>query len=85
MPADGSPAGKDIPAALRASGSLAKLDLYVPPYDTNKSPERRQGSDVDQVADDFSVLGFNQPHRREKFSCKIPYLSPISFLVTDLR
>ncbi|KLO12853.1 hypothetical protein SCHPADRAFT_853413 [Schizopora paradoxa] len=68
VPADGSPAGKDIPAALRASGSLAKLDLYVPPYDTNQSPARRQGSDIDQVVDEFSSLTFNnQPHRRDSF------------------
>ncbi|KAF9452036.1 hypothetical protein P691DRAFT_276858 [Macrolepiota fuliginosa MF-IS2] len=50
-----------VPSSLRASNSLAKLDLYVPPY------ERPGAAVIDQVASEFSDLGISQQSRRESF------------------
>ncbi|KAG6837932.1 hypothetical protein H0H93_008326 [Arthromyces matolae] len=47
----------NIPLSLRASNSLAKLDLYVPPYERS----------VDSVANEFRDLGVSDPRRRESF------------------
>ncbi|KAG5351260.1 hypothetical protein C0989_007200 [Termitomyces sp. Mn162] len=48
----------NIPSSLRASSSLAKLDLYVPPYERS----------VDTVANEFRELGVSDDRQREKFS-----------------
>ncbi|KAF7776092.1 hypothetical protein Agabi119p4_4485 [Agaricus bisporus var. burnettii] len=50
-----------IPSSLRASTSLAKLDLYIPPY------EKSHTSAVDQVVNEFSEMGISQPRKRESF------------------
>ncbi|KAF8076197.1 hypothetical protein FPV67DRAFT_1617778 [Lyophyllum atratum] len=50
-----------IPSSLRASSSLAKLDLYVPPYERNKI------SPVDKIADEFREFGLSDHRRRESF------------------
>ncbi|KAG6855039.1 hypothetical protein C0991_005968 [Blastosporella zonata] len=52
-----------IPASLRASSSLAKLDLYVPPYERN----------IDTIANEFGDLGVSDHRRRESFSYQAPY------------
>ncbi|KAG5648671.1 hypothetical protein DXG03_000017 [Asterophora parasitica] len=49
-----------IPPSLRASSSLAKLDLYVPPYERNKA------SPVDKLANEFNEFGVSDL-RRESF------------------
>ncbi|KAG6833753.1 hypothetical protein H0H87_001185 [Tephrocybe sp. NHM501043] len=46
-----------IPSSLRASSSLAKLDLYVPPYERS----------VDIIANEFGDLGVSDHRRRESF------------------
>jgi hypothetical protein len=62
-----------VPSSLRASNSLAKLDLYVPPY------EKRTASAVEQVATEFSDMGISQHRRRESFP-----VSPFLSLITSL-
>ncbi|KAL0949607.1 hypothetical protein HGRIS_009653 [Hohenbuehelia grisea] len=52
----------NVPASLRASSSLAQLDLYVPPYE-----QRRHASPVDALTSDFGELGVSDPRRRESF------------------
>ncbi|KAG6886054.1 hypothetical protein C0993_004044 [Termitomyces sp. T159_Od127] len=47
----------NIPSSLRASSSLAKLDLYVPPYERS----------VDTVANEFREMGFSDLRRRDSF------------------
>ncbi|GLB33617.1 putative protein kinase C conserved region 2 (CalB) containing protein [Lyophyllum shimeji] len=51
-----------IPSSLRASSSLARLDLYVPPYERNKV------SPVDKIANEFGDFGLSDHHRRESFA-----------------
>ncbi|KAG6832972.1 hypothetical protein H0H92_004856 [Tricholoma furcatifolium] len=46
-----------IPASLRASSSLAKLDLYVPPYERS----------IDTTANEFGNLGISEHRRSESF------------------
>jgi hypothetical protein len=55
--------GRDpLPSSLRASNSLAKLDLYMPPY------ERSNGSSaIDRIANDFGELRVPDLRRRESF------------------
>ncbi|KAF8897340.1 hypothetical protein BD779DRAFT_368600 [Infundibulicybe gibba] len=50
-----------IPASLRASNTLARLDLYVPPYERTSAPP------ADQLANDFSEFGMSDSHRRQSF------------------
>ncbi|KAF5388211.1 hypothetical protein D9615_000220 [Tricholomella constricta] len=50
-----------IPSSLRASSSLAKLDLYVPPYERNKI------SPVDKLANEFNEFGVSDHRRRDSF------------------
>ncbi|KXN86339.1 Ingression protein fic1 [Leucoagaricus sp. SymC.cos] len=60
-----------IPSSLRASSSLAKLDLYVPPY------EKSAANMVDQVASEFGDLSVSQHKRRESFPpVQYGYTSP---------
>jgi neural Wiskott-Aldrich syndrome protein len=54
-----------IPGSLRASSSLAKLDLYVPPYE--QSAYKSYNSAVDHIANDFGELGLSDHRRRESF------------------
>ncbi|RDB23223.1 Ingression protein fic1 [Hypsizygus marmoreus] len=52
-----------IPSSLRASSSLAKLDLYVPPYE-----QRNGASPINKVANEFREFGVSdQSRRRESF------------------
>jgi hypothetical protein len=48
-----------VPSSLRASSSLAKLDLYIPPY------EKSHNSAVDQIASEFSEMGISHHRGRE--------------------
>lgn len=58
--------GNDIPASLRPSNSLVKVDLYVPPYETSRSHMSSQS--MDRLANDFSELGVLSPAgRRQSF------------------
>ncbi|KAF8803710.1 hypothetical protein BYT27DRAFT_7108876 [Phlegmacium glaucopus] len=50
-----------IPSSLRPSGSLAGLDLYVPPY------ERNRHSRIDTLAQEFNEFGVSEHHHRESF------------------
>ncbi|TFK43340.1 hypothetical protein BDQ12DRAFT_731372 [Crucibulum laeve] len=60
-PYDHSRKGSDIavPSSLRASNSLAKLDLYVPPYE-----QKSYLSPMDKIAHEFDEFGISDPHRR---------------------
>jgi neural Wiskott-Aldrich syndrome protein len=50
-----------IPSSLRASSSLAQLDLYNPPYE-----RERHASTVESIVSDFREMGFvAEPRRRE--------------------
>lgn len=66
VPSEGeSPSGKNgVPPSLLASSSLAKLDLYNPPYDTGR--RQGSGSTVDRVADEFGGLTINTDGRRRE-------------------
>ncbi|EPQ59587.1 hypothetical protein GLOTRDRAFT_136424 [Gloeophyllum trabeum ATCC 11539] len=47
-----------VPGALRPSGSLAKYDLYVPPYERMNDPNGGEySSAVDQMTNDFAEFG----------------------------
>lgn len=50
-----------IPPSLRASSSLARLDLYVPPYQSSL-----HGSVLDHITNDFGQLEVVD-HRRDSF------------------
>lgn len=50
---------ESIPSSLRASGSLAQLNLYTPPYERSSS--------VEAITNDFGELGVIEPRRRESF------------------
>jgi hypothetical protein len=50
-----------IPSSLRASSSLAKLDLYVPPYE-----QMHRISPVDYIANEFGEFGVSDSHRRRE-------------------
>ena len=66
MPADGQGGSlsgpTNIPASLRASNSLAHLDLYAPAYDTRGRPS----STVDGITDEFGGMALNNG-RRESY------------------
>ncbi|KAH8106201.1 hypothetical protein BXZ70DRAFT_918600 [Cristinia sonorae] len=49
-----------IPSSLRASSSLAKVDLYVPPYE---SRNHRQSGSMDSTTTDFSEFGVGSRRR----------------------
>lgn len=68
----------NIPASLRASTSLAQLDLYVPPYE-----QRNHLSPVDKVANEFGEFGISKPHRRrESFSVRANFRNQLlKFLI----
>ncbi|TDL29299.1 hypothetical protein BD410DRAFT_779668 [Rickenella mellea] len=62
--------GRDsVPASLRSSDSLAKLDLYIPPYEnaTIRSSRRQHGSALEAIADEFGGLNLDGHRRRESF------------------
>ncbi|KAG6890915.1 hypothetical protein C0995_000872 [Termitomyces sp. Mi166 len=67
----------NIPSSLRASSSLAKLDLYVPPYERS----------VDTVANEFRDLGVSDHRRRESLPVKsVPALNPcLCFSFPDVQ
>jgi hypothetical protein len=54
-----------FPESLRQSHSLAKLDLYVPPYE--KHSYGTHMSAIDRVASDFGELGISDHRRRDSF------------------
>ncbi|KDQ64759.1 hypothetical protein JAAARDRAFT_202049 [Jaapia argillacea MUCL 33604] len=56
---------ESLPPSLRASNSLAKLDLYVPPYE-QRGQLRLQTSALDQVIDEFAELGVGTPRGRSE-------------------
>ncbi|KAI0959752.1 hypothetical protein AcW1_004490 [Taiwanofungus camphoratus] len=56
---------ENIPLSLRSSSSLAKLDLYVPPYETARS--HRSAAGVDSTVNEFAELGIGDVHRRQSF------------------
>ncbi|CAL1702222.1 unnamed protein product [Somion occarium] len=67
-----STAGSDfsrdsIPSSLRVSSSAAKLDLYVPPYETSRSQQHIPSSSVDMMTNEFAELGVQNSHRRVSF------------------
>lgn len=51
-----------IPPSLRASSSLATLDLYVPPYEQ----QRQYRSPIDQLTNEFGEFGVATSHRRRE-------------------
>lgn len=54
----------NIPPALRASHSLAQLDLYVPPYETSRS----RHSAMDVMVNDYAEMGVvDHVNRRQSF------------------
>ena len=61
----------NIPASLKASSSLVKVDLYVPPYETSRS--HLQASSMDSVTTDFSEFGVSQSssHRRTSMPVRL--------------
>lgn len=46
-----------IPSSLRASSSLAGLDLYVPPYERSRHPH------MDTLVQEFNEFGVSEHHR----------------------
>ncbi len=60
-----------VPSSLRASNSLAKLDLYVPPY------ERPGSTMIDQVAHEFGDLGISPHNRRESYPVSFVHNTPV--------
>ncbi|KAI0786377.1 hypothetical protein C8Q75DRAFT_880942 [Abortiporus biennis] len=55
-----------IPSSLRASNSLAKMDLYVPPYETSRS--HQQIPSVGSMTSEFAELNVQGTgHRRTSF------------------
>jgi neural Wiskott-Aldrich syndrome protein len=60
-----------FPESLRASSSLAKLDLYVPPYEQNTY--RNHNSAIDHVTSDFGELDLSDHRRRESFPVRVRY------------
>jgi hypothetical protein len=58
-----------LPDSLRPSHSLAKLDLYVPPYEMNSRDSYM--SAVDRVTNDFGELGISGHRRRGSLSVRI--------------
>jgi len=59
-----------VTASLRVSGSLPKLDLYVPPYEPTSS--------IDRAANDFGELTLSDPHQRESFHVSAA-VDPLNF------
>ena len=58
-----------VPSSLRASNSLAQIDLYVPPYEkSNGSPA------VDRMANDFGEMRVSDVRRRESFPVSVSYM-----------
>ncbi|EGO01765.1 hypothetical protein SERLA73DRAFT_166282 [Serpula lacrymans var. lacrymans S7.3] len=51
-----------LPSSLRSSSSMAKVDLYAPPYE-----QRNRASPIDQLANDFGELNVPDHRRRESF------------------
>ena len=66
---NGSPAHRDgIPASLRASSSIAHLDLYIPPYERDGiAAQQSQGPAADQIADELNGMRLGPERRRESF------------------
>ena len=71
----GSDLGRDtIPASLRSSNSMAKFDLYVPPYETSRSNHSMHSNSVDSMTNEFAQFGVQDPHRRVSYPVRLPML-----------
>ena len=65
-----------VPDSLRASSSLAKLDLYTPPYERTNGPQS-----VDSIASDFGELRVGDLRRRESYPVSINKLLHCMFSI----
>jgi neural Wiskott-Aldrich syndrome protein len=57
-----------LPASLRPSSSLAKLDLYVPPYEQNSYT---RATPLERLVNDFGELGLSREQHSEHFSVSL--------------
>lgn len=60
-----------VPPSLRPSSSLAKIDLYQAPYETNRS--HNSVSSVDSLANDFGQLTVKQDNLSRRTSLPVWY------------
>ena len=57
-----------IPSSLRASSSLAGLDLYVPPYERDRRPQ------MDALVREFNEFGVSEHHHPASFPVSIFFI-----------
>lgn len=83
-----NPHSSVLPPSLRASSSMATLDLYVAPYETPAQSFPQGPSPVDQIVGDFAQLDVqSHRHRAESFPVRAFTLSsaPLSSLFFRVR